>query len=210
MIDITKSIDHLVWGCSDLDDAVRHIEELTGVRPAFGGRHSSGGTMNALMALGSRTYLEIIAPDPLADDHGEWAHSLAALERPKPFALCVAVSVGLSALQARAVEAGLHAEIEKGGRVRPDGVALHWELFEPVNHALGCALPFFIDWHDSPHPAHGAPQGVTLTNLKITHPDPALVKDTLAALGMSAPVVVADHPGFCATLSTATGTITLS
>src|SRR5215471_18025141 len=77
-------LDHVLLGCNDLDHGIAFVEEHTGVRAAFGGVHPGRGTQNALLSLGTRRYLEIIAPDPKQQRQGP-AEPLAAMHEPRLF-----------------------------------------------------------------------------------------------------------------------------
>ncbi len=183
-------VDHLVYAVPELERGIADLEQLLGVRAARGGRHPTWGTCNALLGLGRRAYLEIIAPDP----------ELPAPAAGRPFGLdtggtpglvaWAAAGGGLDALCTRAASQGVAlGAVQPGSRRAPDGTLLEWRLTDLRHALLDGVVPFFIDWGTTPHPALIAPVGATLTALRIEHPDPGRVRATLGVLlGIDLPV----------------------
>lgn len=64
MSTLLKSVDHLVYATTDLENSIADLDGCLGVRAAMGGQHVGRGTRNALVALSDNSYLEIVGPDP--------------------------------------------------------------------------------------------------------------------------------------------------
>ena len=205
-------VDHLLLGVSDLDRGIAWVEKLTGVRAVVGGSHPGVGTRNALLSLGGRRYLEIIAPDP-AQKVFDFRIDLRKLPEPRLITWGAATR-DIDALAKKAREAGF--EIfgpQDGSRARPDGRVLRWKTFG-VKHKLAAddvdPIPFFIEWAaDSLHPSHDSPRGCELLALDVAHPKPAEVKAVLAKLGIEAAVKSRQRALLMATLRTPKGTLDL-
>ena len=58
------ALDHLVVAAATLADGIEYVAGITGVAPHAGGKHVAMGTHNALLRLGERIFLELIAIDP--------------------------------------------------------------------------------------------------------------------------------------------------
>ena len=160
---VPSVLDHVILGIDDLDRGIGWMEEHAGVRPVFGGVHPGRGTRNALLSLGSRRYLEIMAPDPQQASQN-WYEEVRTLREPRLVGW-FAHTENIAALARRALAAGFAIEGPKdGSRTRPDGKTLLWKSFR-LKDNRGGLLPFFIEWSsDSLHPSEDAPKGCRLTN----------------------------------------------
>ncbi|MDF2990770.1 MAG: hypothetical protein K0S37_1284 [Microbacterium sp.] len=187
---MSTDLDHLVFAGPSLADAIDEIERLTGVRAAPGGRHTTTGTANALIALtidgepGPR-YLEIIGPDAdagrVASETPTFGISSLTAPRLVGFALH---PQDLDATVARLRTLGADpGDIEPLGRVRPDGVQLSWRLTRRAGNAWD-GLPFLIDWQDSPHPGLGDLPQLELTQFRVSAPPADGRFEALSALGL--------------------------
>ena len=169
--DVPTLLDHILLGCNDLDRGIEFVEENTGVRAAIGGVHPGRGTRNALLSLGERRYLEIIAPDPHQSGAKD-THGLRQLTEPRLVGWS-AHPGDLDAFAKKLREAGVAFEgPTAGSRTRPDGRVLHWKTVNLADDRHGL-LPFFIEWSaDSLHPSADAPAGCTLDYFDVMSANP--------------------------------------
>src|SRR5258705_11165917 len=128
-----QQMDHLVFAVPDLAQGIDLLERQTGVRPRFGGRHPGRGTHNALMSLGGRQYLEIIAIDRAqsAAPDALLFPELARLGQPRLIAWAAAgASVAGLALRAKALDIDTIGPLA-GARAQEDGQMLSWKTLRP-------------------------------------------------------------------------------
>jgi hypothetical protein len=172
-----SELDHIVVASARLEDGVNWVEEQLGVRPQPGGQHVAMGTHNALLKLGPRAYLEVIAIDPDAD----------APTRPRWFsldepAMQSRLAVGpalitwvlrndsLAAACARVPDLGEILSMSRGD--------FHWKIAVPESGTMpwGGVLPAAIQWGPGAdgapmHPCDRLPEsGCELLELKLAHP----------------------------------------
>jgi Glyoxalase-like domain len=205
--EVPTSLDHILLGCSDLHRGVNFVEERLGVRTAFGGVHPGRGTQNALLWLGPRRYLEIIAPDPKQAD----AKLPPALESQRTHLLGLnqARLVGWAAhpgnldqFASRLRNAGIaFTTPSPGSRKRPDGRILHWRTLNLKDDHDG-VLPFLIEWGaESPHPSMDAPRGAQLVEFAISGPNRPQLDAICKAMGLEVIVEESQKPRIRARLS---------
>jgi len=186
-----EAIDHLLLGVSDRDAGIAWVEKLTGVKAAVGGSHPGVGTRNALLSLGGRRYLEIIAPDP-EQSAFNYRVDLRTFREPRLIAWAAATK-DIENIAAAARAAGQNPlGPNDGSRARPDGRVLRWRtLALPTDLGVDGLdpVPFFIQWSaDAVHPSTDSPEGCELRTFEIQHPRPSAVADVLARVGIDATV----------------------
>ena len=148
--------DHIILGCKNLDDGIAYMEKLSGYHAAIGGSHPGRGTRNALLKLGHKSYLEILAPDP-SQPELKWHKDLATLDAP----LLVGWAVAIKNIEQYATHLRGHGVAcigpNAGSRVTPAGQTLRWKTLVLEDDKQGI-LPFYIEWApDSAHPSSTAP-----------------------------------------------------
>lgn len=189
-------IDHLVLFTPDLDAGIEHAEREFGVRPVVGGQHHGRGTHNALLGLGD-SYLEIISPDPRQPEPSTpRPFGIDGLETPAyvAFAVRPTETETLEDLVAAMASVGLDpGEPTSMSRSTPAGDELRWRLTFPIER-YGGAMPFLIDWGETPKPHSTAPAGPRLRALRVTSPDATDVAAAVDALGLGEQIVVGAGP----------------
>src|SRR5262245_14798871 len=209
-VELLARVDHLVYATPDLNRGVEEIEKLLGVRATPGGQHPGRGTRNALIALGPATYLEIIAPDPQQPPpETPRSFGIDGLKKSRLVAWA-AKGVDLERLRNEAARKGARlGNVMSGSRRRPDGVLLSWSYTDPKTVLADGLVPFFIDWGQSPHPAHTAAPGALLITLRAEHPDAPRVQRLLRDLGLDLPVQSGATPTLVAIIDSPRGRVEL-
>jgi hypothetical protein len=207
--DVPALLDHILLGCKDLDEGIAAVEENLGVHAAGGGVHPGRGTRNALLSLGERRYLEIIAPDPKQPGALD---ILGLYNLTQPRLVGWAAHPGdLEAFAKKLREAGVAFEgPTPGSRTRPDGKVLHWKTINlaDTHHGL---LPFFIEWSaDTVHPSTDAPQGCTLDYFEVMSTNPDELTPIIQRLGIELPVEHSDKSRLHAQLTGPKGDLGLT
>lgn len=207
---MTSVVDHLVYATPDLEQGIDAIEELLGVRPAAGGKHTGLGTHNALLGLGEGVYIEVIAPDPeQPPPERPLPFGLATLRAPRLATFCIRTT-DIDELVASARKTGYDpGNIVDMSRQRPDGTVLRWRLAFHEQMPEGGTIPFVIDWGDTPHPSVDLQHAGTLADLRVEHPEPDRVKVALEALGIDLHIAPGRLPAVSAIIDSHRGRIEL-
>ena len=196
--EVPTLLDHILLGCSDLDEGMAFVEEHAGVRAAVGGVHPNEGTRNALLSLGVRRYLEIIAPDPKQDSVQPYAlPRLTMLKQlTAPHLIGWAAHPGhIDDLDKKLRASGIATQgVRPGSRARPDGRILKWKTLNLTDDRHGL-LPFFIEWGpNAVHPSVDAPAGCRVEAFAAADPDPKELLGLYRRLGLNVKIERGEKP----------------
>jgi hypothetical protein len=206
-------LDHLVVACADLAQGAAWLEEQLGVAPQAGGKHALMGTLNALLRLGPRVYLELLAIDPEAPPPARprWfdldtAH-VRKRAQARPFLLTWA------ARTAHIVEAVTHVPA-LGEVLALTRNQYAWRITVPEDGALqfGGLLPTVLQWDGDAHPADALEdRGCTLQRLALEHPAASSLLPLFRELRITGPVDLKPGPRLLAAhIATPSGVCVLS
>lgn len=206
---VSADVDHVIVAIDTLERGIAQLREKTGVTPVFGGVHPGRGTQNALLSLGPRVYLELIAPNPADSAGPTMVRNYAHLRTVTPGGWALHTS-NADSLRAFAVARGLSAsEVRAGSRRKDDGSELSWKTVNPwgVNRFL---LPFFIEWGpSSAHPSTTSPTGCTLASVELHAYGADSLRNMLGAVSVRVPVSPAEADRMTIMLDCPTGRVRL-
>ncbi len=200
----TLALDHIAVVARTLEEGTTYVEAVLGERLLPGGHHAAMGTHNSLMALGSDTYLEVIAIDPDAPKpgHRRWFNLDAYTGAPR-LTNWICRTDDLDA----AIDA---APPGSGSAMRLSRADLSWSMAVPEFGRLPFddASPALMQWHGGLHPAKRLPEtDLRLVRLDVFHPKAEDLLEAMPALHALERVSVREGPEkrLIATISTPTG-----
>ena len=184
-----SELDHIVVAADSLDAGIAWVAERLGAEPVRGGQHAAMGTHNALLRLGARCYLEVIAVDPDAPPPAR--RRWFSLDEPDMKARIAAAPALITWAMRTASLANACARVPDLGDILSmsrDG--FRWKIAVPDDGALawGGVLPTAIQWEEGDdgevrHPCDVLPDsGCELVALKLSHPAAVLGDGGIVAL----------------------------
>lgn len=179
--------DHLIVAASTLDQGIEWVRGLTGATAHPGGKHVAMGTHNALLKLGDRAFLEILAidPDGIKPSRPRW---FGLDERTLQSELSEQPRLIHWVARSDDIDRAIAACPVKLGTVHPMARGdYRWRITIPDDGALPARglVPTLIQWDVPFHPADKLPvSNVSLAQLGATCTEPAPIRAALTPLGL--------------------------
>lgn len=177
-----EQIDHIVWAVPDLEEGMTTLVMLLGCAPTLGGVHPGRGTRNALLKIGPKQYLEILAPDPAQQVDQRWM-GLDAITRPCITRWCMHSSDWAADVAALSTVNSALGATGSGQRERPDGSQLNWQMSYPLAQPSVELAPFLIQW-GAEHPCDALDLECQLIGVEFFSPNAEKYKALFATLNL--------------------------
>lgn len=172
-------LDHLAVTAPTLEAGIGYVHTHLGIKLPYGGEHIKMGTHNCLMRIGKNEYLEIIAIDPKAvhPNKPRWFNLDNSDQQEAALATWIVRTENIEqAVKRNEYSLGTITPMSRGN--------LNWQItiHEDGHLPLAGAFPSLIEWGCENHPAENMKDfGISLTMLKIKHPEINLIKKFLEA-----------------------------
>jgi hypothetical protein len=173
---MTLELDHLVVAAPRLDAGVNWVERQFGVMMSPGGQHVAMGSHNALLKIGPRSYLEVIATDPSLPPPAQerWFGLDDVLESDAPrLVTWVARASGAESAELPWPH-DCRRPMTRG--------SMSWHITIPAMSLwnLWQHCPLVSEWSDERHPVDALPdRDVRLLQLTLLDPAPDLLRQRL-------------------------------
>ena len=205
-----KQLDHLVYATKTFDQTTEWFEEMTGVKPSFGGYHKNQGTKNALVKMGPTAYLEILGIDENNNTvSGPRWMGIDLINKPQLSRWAIQSSdlkKDASILNEFNPKMG---KIITGQRKKQNAELLKWEMILPLDSPPVELAPFAIDWGSSNHPASSLKNEVELVSINFFGQLAESYQNLFENLGITTKVKAGLVDKITATFNTSKGQFTL-
>ena len=188
-----SDIDHIVLAVPDFDKAIDELSEKLGIRPSNGGRHLLRGTRNALLHLGNKCYLEILAVDPENNTfHGPRWMGVDLIKEPTITRWALhSPEINIKSKYLTEYDPDL-GNIVDGERKTPDDKTLRWKMTLPQPTPEVDIVPFLINWTASDfHPTDMLASECTLSGFTLFDPHPQNLMSLFHNLAYNVPILKA-------------------
>lgn len=152
-----NAFDHVVLGCSNLEQAVDDFEKLTGVRPLMVVSLNGCGTKSARVAFQECAFVELLGPDP-NQPSTPLAEELAKIPDSQLVPIHYAIRNNKSADMKDSTWSDMGFECDQVTMIAQDkGMPWKWDMYFLEGHDENGLIPFFINWPEGQHAAGRLP-----------------------------------------------------
>lgn len=210
-------IDHITFVAKTLNQAQLYAEEIFGVRLPEGGRHPVMGTHNLLTKIAPDVFLEFIAIDPegVRPKQKRW-FALDRLEEEGLLDAHPRLYSWVASVTELESKVSNFTELETMAITRGN---LKWNFCLRTDREAeaGGVFPALIEWGGVTPTCNMHEVGITLNNLRLSHPDMSQIKSRMHFLGWKTEVPsnqmvqfeTGDVPNMCLELHTPKGRIVI-